>query len=123
MRKVAYLSLIALLVLAGSALAQTGTVVGTVQNSLELPAEGARVSLHDGTQCLGYVLTDANGAFSLVDVAVGTYTLRVGLQRVGQATVEGVEVVDGGQTVVPMITLGGCVPHGPKGHQGPQMLR
>ena len=87
------------------------------------------MSLHDGTTCVVFVLTDGAGAFLLADVAAGTYILRAGLPRVGQATVDGVVVIDGQTTDVPTITLAGSgpngpnVPHGPQGPQGSSSLR
>lgn len=91
MKKIALFALMSLLV-ATAAMAQTGTVSGNVVNALGEPAVGARVSLHDGTTCVMFVVTDDAGAYSLIDVPAGIYTVRVGLPRTGQATVEGVEV-------------------------------
>lgn len=111
-------ALLGLLLIGGIASAQTGTVTGAVVDDEGVPVEGARVSLWLDGHCDGYVLTDAAGTFSLADIDVGTYTLKVGKPKVGQAILEGVVVLDGEVTDVGVITLVGGGPHGPGGGGG-----
>jgi len=118
MRRILWTSLAALLVLAGPALAQTGTVVGTVVDADEFPVEAARVSLHMGDECIVNVLTNTDGEYILEDVEAGMYTLKAGKPRVGSATVEDVVVVEDETTEVPTIILAGSGPHGPHGRKG-----
>ena len=106
---------ILLVLSAGMAFAQVGAVTGIVVDGDNNPVEGARVSLWLDGACQEYVLTDASGAFSFVDVAVGVYDLRAGKPHVGCATVEGVEVLEGEVTDVGVIALEGNGPQEPGG--------
>ena len=105
-------TLLAIALLAGPAFAQTGSITGTVADCLGNPVEEARVSLWGDGHCLGYVLTDDTGAFTLTDVAPGVYEVRAGKQQVGHATVEGVEVMDGQVANIGLMTLIGKQQHG-----------
>jgi hypothetical protein len=106
MKKLLWVSLIALM-FAGAAFAQTGSVAGIVVDAQGNAVDGARVSLWAGGRCLMNVATDAAGAFTLANVAAGTYSLRVGKPHVGNAVLDGVVVNDGEITNVGTITLNG----------------
>lgn len=103
------------LVSAGAALAQVGGVTGLVVDRNGGPVEGAKVSLWLDNVCQGNVLTDAMGVFLFEEVAVGTYTVKAGKPKVGQAVLEGVVVVEGQVTDVGTLTLAGNGPNGPNG--------
>ncbi|MBU1699571.1 MAG: carboxypeptidase-like regulatory domain-containing protein [Candidatus Eisenbacteria bacterium] len=106
MRKVLFaLGMIALL--AGGAWAQTGAVTGLVVDGNGDAVEGARVSLWQDGVCVAYVLTEASGVFNLIDIPEGIYNLKAGMKRVGQALIEGVEILDGQITDVGTVTLVG----------------
>lgn len=113
MKKFLSIAAILLLVGAGAAFAQTGGVTGVVADQNGSLVEGARVSLWQEGVCKMHVLTDAAGVFVLTDVAVGTYTLKAGKPKTGQAMVEGVVVVEAQVTDVGTITLVGSGPNGP----------
>jgi len=110
MKRTLTMTLAALLVGATLAAAGTGVVAGTVVNDLGSAVEGARVSLWQDLLCVGYVLSDASGAFAVTDVAEGTYTLRAGLKGVGQAQIEGIVVLADQTTNVGVVTLIGRGP-------------
>jgi TonB-linked SusC/RagA family outer membrane protein len=83
----------ALLLLPGAALAQTGTVSGTVVDAQTGdPVSGAQVSI-EGTR--RGTLSGEDGSYTVTDVRPGTYTVAV--QRIGYATArqEGVRVQQG----------------------------
>ncbi len=63
-----------MLFVAGTAWAQTGTVSGTVTDSLGAAVSGAEVRV-DGTRI--HALTDVNGHFELLNVPAGAHTVRV----------------------------------------------
>ena len=113
------------LMAAGMASAQTGAVTGTVTDDLGAAVEGARVSLHAGGRCVAHVFTGADGVYLLEDVPVGIYTVKAGKPQVGNASIDGVEVIEGETTTVDLILGcsggGGTGPHGPKyRHQSQQ---
>jgi len=109
------LSLPVALFLGASAAYGQGGVTGLVVDTDGVAVEGARVSLWADGACQMHVFTDAGGAFTFEDVAAGTYTLKAGKPKVGNATLEGVEVTDGEVTDVGTVTLEGGGPHGPQG--------
>lgn len=109
------LSLSMALMGASAAYAQTGGITGIVVDADGVAVEGARVSIWLDDACQTHVFTDASGAFTFEDVAVGLYTLKAGKPKVGNATVEDVEVLEGEVTDVGTITLIGGGPHGPQG--------
>ena len=97
MLRTAFVSACALLVLASSALAQSGSITGTVTTaSGATPLSGAQVSVV-GTNAGS--LTRADGRYT-IPVAPGTYTVRV--TRIGFASdsMMGVFVPDGGSVTV-----------------------
>ena len=94
MKKVVMLTLALAVLCAGAAWAQVGSLIGVVVDRTGLPVEGARVSLHQNGACIGYVLTDAVGAFTLADVQPGTYTLQASKPRIGTKSIA-VEVLAG----------------------------
>ena len=100
---------------AGMASAQTGSVAGMVIDGEALPVEGARVSLHAETSCVAYVFTGPDGLYLFEEVPVGIYTVKAGKPHVGNASIEGIEVLDGQTTLVPDLTLecGGGGGNGP----------
>ncbi len=107
------------LLTAGMAAAQTGSVTGLVVDDMGAPVEGARVSLHADGMCVAHMFTGADGTYLFEDVAVGIYTVKAGLKQVGNASIEGIEVLEGEVTQVPDLVLagtggGGSGPHGPK---------
>jgi len=89
----------------GMASAQTGWVYGTVVDGEGLPVEGARVSLRAEGICMAYVETNGDGEYEFIDVEVGLYTVRAGLQHVGNAVSEEFEVLEGEGTEVPELVL------------------
>ncbi|MEM7787568.1 MAG: TonB-dependent receptor, partial [Bacteroidota bacterium] len=93
------LLLVALLV-AAPALAQTGTLEGSVRDAVGGPLPGATVQVADTP--LG-ATTDADGRYRLVDVPVGEQTVEV--RFVGYATARRLAVVEAGQTTVLDVTL------------------
>jgi hypothetical protein len=114
MKKVLCLLAIGLMT-AGMASAQTGSVAGLVIDGESMPVEGARVSLHAETSCVAYVFTGPDGQYLFEDVPVGIYTVKAGMPHVGNATIEGIEVLDGQTTQVPdlMLECGGGGGNGP----------
>ena len=106
MRK-ALLALGMVALLAGSALAQTGSVTGLVVDAFDNPVEGAKVSVWQDGVCLTNVLTDASGAFTITDLAAGTYMLKAGKPKVGTVIVASIEVIDGETLDVGTLTLVG----------------
>ena len=62
-----------MLLVAGAAWAQTGTVSGTVRDSLGAPVGGAEVRV-DGTRI--HTLADDRGHYELANVPAGTHTVR-----------------------------------------------
>lgn len=109
------LSLPVALFLGASAAYGQGGIIGVVVDADGVAVEGARVSIWLDGACQTHVFTDASGAFTFEDVAAGTYTLKAGKPKVGNATVEEVVVVDGEVTDVGTLTLVGGGPHGPQG--------
>ncbi|MEM6286030.1 MAG: TonB-dependent receptor [Bacteroidota bacterium] len=93
------LLLVALLV-AAPALAQTGTLEGSVRDAVGGPLPGATVQVADTP--LG-ATTDADGRYRLVDVPVGEQTVEV--RFVGYATARRLAVVEAGQTTALDVTL------------------
>jgi protocatechuate 3,4-dioxygenase beta subunit len=115
MKKVIMLALTLAVLCTGAAWAQVGSVIGVVADRAGLPVEGARVSLHQDGVCVGYVLTDAVGAFTLADVEPGIYTLQASKPKIGTKSIT-VEVVDGELLDVGVLQLAGknvCVPAPP----------
>jgi hypothetical protein len=133
MRRVLWAALAGLFILTLPALAQTGRIIGTVVDSGGAPVDGARVTLLQDGLCITNVTTNADGEFVFEAVDPGIYDLRVCKPRVGMATVEDIEVIDGQTTEVPPIELGGCGgggggggQHGgtcPGGHNPPPIQR
>lgn len=108
MKKVIMLALALAVLCTGAAWAQVGSITGVVVDRAGVAVEGARVSLHNDGACIGYVLTDAAGAFTLADVEPGTYDLlKAAMPRIGNATVVDVEVLDGEVTNVGTLQLVG----------------
>jgi len=99
--------------LAGGAWAQTGGVIGLVVDVDGNPVEEARVSLWQDGECVAHVLTDALGAFTFADVPAGIYALNAGKKKVGNASIEQVEVFEGQITDVGTLTLVGKQQCGP----------
>ncbi len=93
-----YPLLIALALLTVPALAQSGTVSGTVSDTNGDPVPGAMVSLEaaDGSEA-GSAMSDADGAFSITGVAAGAYTAMVSLDGFQSAS-QSVNVTASGAT-------------------------
>jgi hypothetical protein len=107
MRKAMLLTLAMVTLMVGTAWAQTGGVTGNVVGRDGAVVEGARVSLWLDGDCQGYVLSDADGVFTFTDVEVGVYELRAGMKKIGNAYIDGVEVLEGEVTDVGTLTLAG----------------
>ena len=123
MRRALWLALGSLLVIPAIALAQTGTVVGSVVDASGAPVEGARVCIKtDGCGCLQQVNTDDQGNFTFDEVPVGVYVIKASKMGVGMGTATDVEVIEGQVTEVPPIALGcsGGGGHGGGGGTCPQ---
>ena len=122
-----WLAVVAMLVGASNAMAQTGTVTGTVVDQNGMPVENARVCLMDSDGCGGGqhggghggggcmhtvnpVMTDANGVYVFENVPVDTYTARAMKRGLGCARSEEFTVVDGQTTELPPLALSmdGC---------------
>ncbi len=116
MRKALWLALAGLVMFSGAALAQTGTIVGTVVDGQGAAVANARVMVVvDGGMCGPSVYTDDQGQYTFTDIEVGTYAIRASKMMVGMGTITGVEVLDGQITEAPPIVLGsGCPGHGGK---------
>jgi hypothetical protein len=108
--------------LAGAALAQTGSVVGAIVDADGNPVEGARVMLMSGTGGHGgghgggghggggcgdmyLVYTDAAGLFVFPEVVPGTYRLGASKREVGAVHVDEVLVEDGVETDLGVLQL------------------
>jgi hypothetical protein len=115
MKKVVMLALALAVICTGAAWAQVGSVIGVVVDRAGLAVEGARVSLHQDGACVGYVLTDAVGAFTLADVEPGIYTLQASKPKIGTVIVT-VEVLDGELIDVGTLQLGGKFVNVPAPH-------
>lgn len=117
MRKAFLIILAALFVIGAASAAQAGSIVGFVVDAQGIPVNGARVSLHTDGVCLELTAsTNAIGWYRFDDVSEGVYMVRASKMEVGTGTVEGVSVLDGGETEVAIIMLTG-------GPRGPQTLR
>jgi hypothetical protein len=115
MKKAIMLALALAVLCTGAAWAQVGSVIGVVVDRTGVPIEGARVSLHQDGACVGYVLTDAAGAFTLADVEPGIYTLQASKPKIGTKSIT-VEVAAGETLDVGTLQLAGkyvCTP-GPR---------
>ncbi|HEX7122626.1 MAG TPA: TonB-dependent receptor [Gemmatimonadaceae bacterium] len=87
------------LAIAPAAWAQTGSITGRVTEARsQAPIDGARVMAVSGTTIAASGLTRDDGTYRLVNLAPGTYTVRV--MRIGfiPAAIENVRVTAGGTT-------------------------
>jgi hypothetical protein len=104
MKKVLLLTL-TVMFMASMAFAQgTGSVSGTVLDSLNNPIEGALIGLmghggHGGHGQLYHAMSGADGTFSIADVAAGSYLAAAVKMMIGQAE-DSITVVAGQNTVV-----------------------
>ena len=115
MKREMSLAFLSMLLLAGVAFAEVGSVEGIVIDSDGNPLEAISVGLMMVDVCDLKAFTSADGSYQFTDVEEGIYTLVAGLKNMGNFTVENVEVIAGETTMVPEITL---VPDAL--HYGPQ---
>lgn len=113
------LTLILILITAVFCWAQTGTVIGVVTDDEGNPVEEARVMIRsiEGGCCGEFTFTGEDGSYTFEEVEVGTYIVHAMKRRVGRATSDEFEVLEG-ETVVINLQLEGCGGHGGGCHGG-----
>lgn len=105
MKRVLGIVFVSLLLIAGAAYAEVGTVQGTVVDSAGNPVMDAHAALQLDGVCVMKVYTALDGSYVFADVEAGIYNIKVGMKRLGNYLVEGVEVIANETTLVPTITL------------------
>ena len=82
---------------------QNGTITGTVLDQTGKPVQGAAVEVRsDATAASRSVMSDPEGKFSVPDLAVGSYSLRVAAPGFALATRSDGQVTAGGTLDVPI---------------------
>jgi outer membrane receptor for ferrienterochelin and colicins len=90
-------TLAAMCVFAGSAAAQTGSIMGKITDAEGgTPVVGARVTAVSGMHTAATVVSGDNGGFRITGLAAGTYSVSVTRIGFGAKRVDGVNVTEGG---------------------------
>jgi hypothetical protein len=110
----AILMMVAMVVLAGAAFAQsqatTGVIEGTVSDSSGARLPGATITLiNTGTNFTRELVTDGDGRFRGLLLPLGTYRLTVALQGFSNYEQDGIELVVGQTANIPIVLQVGGV--------------
>src|SRR5882724_11703899 len=87
----------------GMSLAQNGRIRGVVRDAHNVPMSGATIRVTGGTGAARRTSTDAEGAYSIANLAAGTYTVSASLPGVRTQARQGIQVAAEGEAQVDFV--------------------
>src|SRR4051812_8177526 len=97
------LAVVAALVYGVPAQAQNGRIRGTVRDAHNIPMSGATIRATSPGGAARRANTDADGSYSIANVAAGTYTVSASLPGVRTQAQQGIQVSADGEAVVDFV--------------------